>query len=436
MNGKVLWSCFWLGLGFWGVGQAEEAEPIRVQVALQNGNRFSGELLPATQDHLLLKPYWLASPLRLEPGDLYRYQKLNSLPADEDPQYRIQFHSGNYFSVKSVRTDGDAFEMEGVWDGDVRVPRSSLKGIEFLDATGLLYYGPRVLLPGQDAETHRKLLMNQAGMQWQTEKIQFPKKFQLEIEMEPAAENYVYHISLFDWQTRAWGSVVFQVTPDQISAAWYQRRNQNRMSVKNWRQPIKEMTGPQQFRFFVNLEKNEMTLWLNGDEIHTWTEPETESLRSEMPFNIGFRYLSGTGAIKISSIRLMPWSGELPSKNADTSKDHLVFKTGEQLAGSFQAMDRSHVTFLAEGEGKGLLFSLDKILQLSLSSEGVWRESGPPATSAQVYLQGGGDPLQVAVDSLNGGGLTGRVWTGATPFSLSVPLSAVQRLEFPETKKP
>ncbi|MDF3130917.1 hypothetical protein P0Y35_17025 [Kiritimatiellaeota bacterium B1221] len=434
MKGKLFYWWVCLGIGAWGTAEPEAPMPVRARVELKNGNLFSGEVLPGSQEDLRLKPYWLDSPLRIQSSEVLHFRQLNPPARAEDPAYRIQFPSGKQFPVQSVRSVEEGFMVESAWGAEIRIPKSSLQGIEFLNASGLLYYGPMVRLPGREEESFRQLLMNQPGMQWMTAPIQFPQKFQLEIEMEPLAQNYVYHIALFDWQTRAWGSVVFQVTPDQISAAWYRREKQNQMLVTNWRQGIEEVEGRQQFRFFVDLDKDEMTLFLQGEAVHTWTQTEIESLRSDIPFKMGFRYLSGSGTVKISSIRLMPWGGELPRGNIEEKKDALLFKTGERLSGSLLSMDDSQIMFLAEGEGNERLFQLKDLLEVRLVGGEMPREPLRSADRARVYLQGGGDPWYMTMDSLNAERLTGEVWTGATPFPVSIPLSAVQRLDFPEVK--
>lgn len=436
MNGKIRYGLLLCGFLLFGEGFANESAEPRVQVVTVHGDTLTGELIQRKGEDLQLKSYWLDQPLNIDFGEMSLFKILDTPESRQRGDLRLVFPSGNLLMVKAVQSEETGFVALPTWGGELQLPENTLKRIEFLNPEGLLYFGPMFEGTEQKDRVHRPIFLPRPGLQWETENIKYPQKFVLEIEMETETDDFLYHLSLFDWKRRAEGAVVFEVSANRISSAWYQRISRNRMTVKNWREAFTVDPYRQHLRFFVNLEEKTLTLKVNGEIIETWKGEFTQSLTAENDSTIGFRYMSGTGQIKVSSIRIMPWEGTLPDEKTGSDQDRLTLKSGRSFSGEFKSLNMKETGFWIKEHETAEFFPNREILSLDLIPRGNRPEPRTPAGMIKLFFVGERDPIKVSDLSYNEGLIHARIWTGAAPVQLSVPLTSVQQLEFSAGAKP
>jgi hypothetical protein len=400
----------------------------KAQITLKSGSELTGNIMTTASPHLQLKPYWSTEALQIPLAEIWRFEHPQASRQVLMDGALLQFRNGDRLQLENLRYDGTNFTGKSSWDEDVILPGGALSHIRFFHKSRMMYSGPdpQVTLGGESRI-------------WQTEDIEWPKKFLMEARLEKSSEDMVYQLTLSADQNRnlaRWpGRLVLDFSDKMVSGAWFHLEKQNRLTVKNWREPIPVSDRTDFIQLYGDLGSQSFTLYVNEREVKSWQSASVNDFSLPQLTPVIFA-LSSNGEMQIPTLRILRWNPKavMPARDGgtQTTRDRVFLRDGPPQAGKLLRMDERGIEWKDATDPTPRLFEFSDLLMLQLSDAGIPVTSPISPEMVRIRSLGVEDLLHLHLKKIDGGRLYMEGWTG--PFS--IPLNAVKSFEIPEDQAP
>lgn len=401
---------------------------------LANGERFKVriEKLDPAAGVLVVRHPLFRGPVEIEESALLRF---TAKPAREDdappPGWMIELQNDDRIRGVDLAADGERLRFQTLYGIPLTLPRTAVKSVSSA-VNSLIYDGPRAgeewflgderrflelpalpLKPNVNASLILPPLPRKMRMDFLLTSSAFPHSFRvlfhLDRPLRPRENPARGYILAFSANEKAqWLRIQAGGEPKAVASA-------NVRMVEYFQQ----MQRGLRFAIFSDLDRQEMTLFINGQKAGVFRDP----VRPEPPGQaIAFQ---AAQAAAIGEIRISAWSGKVPDNLSavagDTDTDGWILKTGDSISGTVLEI-RSGQVSLRSSLGD-LTIPLSQIETLAFRGR---RAPKSRAEGVEIFLLDG-SYLRMRLEKIEDGMLHG---VHESFGKLRVPWRAVARLHW------
>jgi hypothetical protein len=369
--------------------------PGRGRIVFQNGDTLKGQLL-GWGAHITWEHAGMTHPASFK-IDSVSAVELGSSEARGESAYTVGLRSGGRLPAEDVQLDGDSFLVSTEVAGKLRIPRTAVESISS-GVQGLAggSEGDWTVIRGLKGWTWKGGVLSTTRRAAIGRKVEFPDRFRIQFDLEwDGAMDLIFSFKVPTFERAGSGGYCVRFRPGWVEMY----RNVASASNRITRAETPELLSATSARFEIRFDdtRRRAVIFCNGRKLQEAHEQD------EIEDGAGFLFLSQSGSLSVSNIRLLAWDGtDLSGPEEPLSKDTARLKNGDTLSGRLVSINKQ--TLLMKTE-----YGDARIPSSDLSSLHLAAGESPNTSSGsfQIKLTPEGS-LPLEVDSIKNGTLAGR----------------------------